>query len=140
MDNLSNFFGRHRDSPPTWTDVFLCVSIAVLLATGWIRYWIDSWPAVIAGFLLSTIWIRMYLFEHSNGTSRWEQFYSISSWIALIVSVFVVVGAALQIGVLQLPARLVANAALGGVVAYSLFLTITIAVAGEVSGWRLNQS
>lgn len=140
MDDLRDFFGRHRDTPPTWTDAFLCVSIAVLLATGWIRYWIDSWPAVIVGFLLSAIWIFTYLLGRGNGTSRWQQFYRISGWIAVIFSALVVVGAVLQIDVLQLPARLVANAAIGGLVAYGLFLAITIAFAGEVSGWRLNRS
>ena len=134
MDDRSAIAAYFPDRPPTWTEVGLAALIVV--ATLVPRFLSDppSVPALIVGFITFTA----ALGPIANTTlgarvGRWFRGIGAGGRAAVIVLFAVVVAVLFRID--AVPSDLIADAAVGGLLACVLYVLAYVLLAGEVSGW-----
>ena len=134
MDDRSAIAAYFPDRPPTWTEVGLAALIVVPTLVPPFRSGPPSVPALIGGFLTFTA----ALGPIANTTlgvrvGRWFRGIGKDGRAAVIVPFAVAVAAIFRID--AVPSELIADAAVGGLLACVLSVLAYVLLAGEVSGW-----
>lgn len=124
------------DRPPTWTEVGLAALVGVMFGSSVIVRR-PRWPAVVVGFVVFALAVGPVA-TTSVGRRVGDWFRGIgTSGRTVVIGLFILTVA---VASRTVPALMVllGDAAYGGLAAVALFTTVHVAVAGEISGWRVD--
>jgi hypothetical protein len=126
------------DRPPTWTEALLVTLLAVNIGVELVFSSQHSWAATGVGFLVfSAVLGPASNTATGNRIGHWFRGLHPAGRTAVIVLFALIVGVSYQID--AVPSTLIADAAIGGLIACTLYLLIYIALAGGVSGWVVDR-
>jgi hypothetical protein len=126
------------DRPPTWTEVFLAALVGVDIGTDMLTPATLSWAAACTGFILFSV----ALGPGANSSlgrqiGYWFRSIGFTGRVAMIALFALTIGVVFRFE--AVPHAVVADAAVGGLLATLVYLLVYIILAGEVSGWKSNQ-